>query len=216
MIRPQHLSQVTRLLVADDHPISRSGIEFLLAAVAEVELVGFASDGEETLALAHQLQPDVVVLDLVLPKIPGLVVLERLKHGRNPPRVVAVSGQASGLIFKQALDLGADAVISKEDDSEELLAAIRALGRGERYRSPTVERIVGALTPGSGPTLTAREREVLALVAQGLSNDEIGARLGMASKTSKKHRENIRAKLGVSTAVEAAQAAVRLGLAKIG
>lgn len=207
---------MTRLLVADDHPISRSGIEFLLAAVAEVELVGFANDGEETLVLAHQLEPDLVVLDLVLPKIPGLVVLERLKRSQNPPRVVAVSGQASGLIFKQALDLGADAVISKEDDSEELLAAIRALGRGERYRSPAVERLVGALTPGSGPTLTAREREVLALVAQGLSNDEIGARLGMAPKTAKKHRENIRGKLGVSTAVEAAHAAVRLGLAKIG
>lgn len=205
----------TRLLIADDHAISRFGIEFVLASEPDIEIVGVAVDGEAAVSLCRALHPDIVVLDLMLPKAPGLVVLERLKRTPRPPRVAVVSGQASGLVFRQALDLGADAVVSKEDDSEELLSAIRALRAGKHFRSRAVRRLVGALEETSGRGLTRREREVLALVAQGLSNEAIAARLAISPKTAKKHRENIRAKLGVSTAVQATQAAVRLGLVKL-
>jgi DNA-binding NarL/FixJ family response regulator len=202
-----------RVLVADDHPISRSGIEFLLSGEPDLDLVGSAEDGNQVLELAAALAPDVVILDLMLPKRPGLVVLEHLKRLRPSPRVIAISGQATGLAFRQALDSGADAVVSKEDSSEELLAALAAVRRRRPYRSRRVSELLGVLD-GSGPeaALTPREREVLSLVAAGYSNDRIGAYLKISPRTAKKHRENIRAKLGVTNAVEAARLAARLGL----
>lgn len=202
-----------RVLIADDHPISRSGIEFLLSGEHDLDLVGSAQDGDQVLELAATLAPDVVILDLMLPKRPGLVVLEHLKRLRPAPQVIVISGQATGLAFRQALDSGADAVVSKEDTSDELLAALAAVRRRRPYRSRRVSELIGVLD-GSGPeeALTPREREVLSLVAAGYSNDRIGLRLKISPRTAKKHRENIRAKLGVSNAVEAARLAARLGL----
>lgn len=206
-----------RVLVADDHPISRSGLEFLLSGEPGLELVGSAADGDQVLTLTQALAPDLVILDLMLPKKPGLVVLEQIKRFDPCPKVVAISGQASGLIFRQAFDSGADAVVSKEDSSEELLAAIDAVRRGELFRSSKVAKLLGVLDPAGGkPALTPREREVLSLIAAGYSNDQIGARLHISPKTAKKHRENIRSKLGVSNAVEAARMAARLGLEPVG
>lgn len=112
-----------RVLVADDHPISRSGIEFLLSGEPDLDLVGSAADGDQVLELTAALAPDVVILDLILPKRPRLVVLEYLKRLHPCPRIVVISGQATGLSFRQALDSGADAIISKEDTSDEVLAA---------------------------------------------------------------------------------------------
>lgn len=202
-----------RILIADDHPISRAGLEFLLAGEADLEVVGSAVDGESVVELAADLAPDVVVLDLMLPKTPGLVALAKLRHLDPPPAVVVISGQASALVFREALQAGASALVSKEDDSEELLSALRAVARGEPFHSAKVTALLGLLeTNGSEPALTAREQEVLALVAAGLSNDQIGARLTISPRTAKKHRENIRLKLGVSSAIEAARVADRLGL----
>jgi DNA-binding NarL/FixJ family response regulator len=208
---------IVRVLVADDHAISRSGLEFLLSGEPDLELVGSAADGDQALALTQALTPDLVILDLMLPKKPGLVVLEQIKRLDPCPHVVAISGQASGLIFRQAFASGADAVVSKEDSSEELLAAIDALRRGESFRSSKVTKLLGVLdSTGGDPALTAREREVLSLIAAGYSNDQIGTRLHISPKTAKKHRENIRRKLGVSNAVEAARMAARLGLEPVG
>jgi DNA-binding NarL/FixJ family response regulator len=206
----------TRILIADDHALMRSGLEFLLTSEPGIKIVGFSGDGEETLALNAALKPDILILDLMLPKMTGLVVLEHLARSSWRPAVLAVSGQASGLIFKQVLDRGAEAIVSKEDDSDELIMAIEALRRGRRYLSGTVVEMIGPLSgPATEQVLTPREREVLSLVAEGLSNEAIGARLGISVKTAKKHRENIRAKLNISSAVEAAQAAARLGLVKM-
>jgi DNA-binding NarL/FixJ family response regulator len=202
-----------RILIADDHPISRSGLEFLLAGEADVEVIGSAADGEAVIELATELVPDVVILDLMLPKTPGLVALAKLRRLDPPPAVVAISGQASGVIFQRALDAGAAALVSKEDPSEEILAALRAIARGDSYRSEKVAALLGRLVAdGPVPALTTREQEVLALVAAGLSNDQIGAKLSISPRTAKKHRENIRLKLGVSSAVDAARVAARLGL----
>lgn len=206
-----------RILIADDHPISRSGLEFLLSGESDVEIVGTAGDGKQALALIAELAPDVVILDLMLPGMPGLLVLEQLRDFDPRPKVIALSGQASGLAFKQACDSGADAVISKEDPSECLLSAIAALQRGERFRSPKVAGLLGVLESTAGePALTRREREVLALIAAGNSDQQIAGYLSISPKTAKKHRENIRNKLGVSNAVEAARVAARLGLVPVG
>ena len=210
-------SRQTRILIADDHAIMRSGLEFLLSSEPGVEIVGFAADGEEALALNAVLKPDILILDLMLPKMTGPVVMEHLETADSRPKLLIVSGQASGMLFKQVLDRGAQAVFSKEDDSEELLMAIDALRHSRPYLSSTVVRLIGPLTGGTPEhVLTPREREVLSLVATGLSNEAIGGRLNISMKTAKKHRENIRAKLDISTVAEATQAAARLGLIKLG
>ncbi len=210
-------SPQTRILIADDHAIMRSGLEFLLSSEPGVEIVGFAADGEEALALNAALEPDILILDLMLPLMTGLLVMEHLETAASRPKVLAVSGQASGMLFKQILDRGAQAIFSKEDDSDELIMAIDALRHDRHYLSSTVTQLIGPLAPGTPEQmLTPREREVLSLVAAGLSNELIGGRLGISMKTAKKHRENIRAKLNISTAVEATQAAARMGLIKLG
>ena len=210
-------SRQTRILIADDHAIMRSGLEFLLSSEPGVEIVGFAADGDEALALNAALKPDILILDLMLPNMTGLLVMEHLETADWRPKVLAVSGQASGMLFKQVLDRGARAIFSKEDDSDELIMAIDALRHGRHYLSSTVAQLIGPLTGGTAEqVLTPREREVLSLVAAGLSNEAIGGRLSISMKTAKKHRENIRAKLNISTAVEATQAAARMGLIKLG
>lgn len=212
------------IIIADDHPVARSGLEFLLRREPGVDVVGCAGDGDEALALIDRLSPDLVLLDLALPRKSGLLVLETLTRRPTRPRVLIISGQASGLDFKRVADLGAEGIVSKEDESEELLAAVRAVRSGETYRSTAVTALLGPLArvrgraqrQGEPPSqLTTREREVLALVAEGCSNAEIGRRLAISPKTAKKHRENIRGKLGISTAVEATRAAARLGLTKL-
>lgn len=209
-----------RVLIADDHPIALSGLDFLLSHEADIDIVGHARNGEEALEMCAALQPDLLVLDLMLPKKSGLIVLETLAHQKQRPAVLIISGQASGLDFKTAQDLGAEGLVSKEDQPEEVLAAITALRAGSRYLSPVIQDLVQPLALNEDNTdvrrhLTLREREVLSLVAEGLSNDDIGSRLNISPMTAKKHRENLMRKLGISTAVQATRAAARLGLFKI-
>jgi DNA-binding NarL/FixJ family response regulator len=209
-----------RIFVAEDHAVARAGLDFLLRRLAGVEIVGTAADGAAALREIARLEPDLVVLDLMLPVKSGLVVLEALANWQRRPRVLVMSGQASGLDFKRASDLGAEGLVSKEDGAEALIAALESVRRGAVHRSPVVRGLLEPLEaspgpPSAGEHLTTREREVLALVAEGRSSADIAAALGIALKTVKKHRENIRRKLGISTAVEATRAAARLGLSKL-
>jgi DNA-binding NarL/FixJ family response regulator len=211
---------VCRTLIADDHPIALSGLDFLLSHEDGIEIIGHARDGEEALELCGALKPDLLVLDLQLPKMNGLVVLEMLVKMPERPLILIISGHSSGLNFKQALDLGAEGLVSKEDQPEEVLAAIRALRSGENFLSTIVRDLVQPLSTnniGSSNRyyLTPREREVLTLLAEGLSNEDIGKQLNISPMTAKKHRENLMRKLGISTAVQATRIAARLGLLKI-
>jgi len=197
--------------------VSRSGIEFLLASEGDIEIIGFAERGTDVLPAIDALRPDVLILDLMLPGTTGLVVLDRLMQRAERPKVLIISGNVSGLQFKQAMDIGADGLLSKEDDSGALLDAIRTLRRGGQFVSSRVHNLLetGTSSDDAGRPLTSRERQVLALVAEGHSNEAIASELGISAGTAKKHRENIRAKLGISTAVEATRAAARLGLVKL-
>lgn len=217
---PDPLSQPWRVVVADDHAVSRSGLLFLLSAEKDPEVVGEATDGLKALELVRTRKPDLLILDVVLPGITGIVVLERLRSLAEDVRTLVISGSVTAATFKQALDLGADALISKEDEGEELVAAIAALRRGEKFLSPTVQKLMGTLlTTGDGeddaPHLTHREREVFILVAEGRSNKEIARELNMSPATAKKHRERIRAKLGITSVTDATRIAARLGLIKL-
>lgn len=212
--------KVCRVVIADDHPVSLSGLDFMLSQEPGVKIVGHARDGREALNLSDVLHPDILVLDLLLPHMSGLAVLETLQERSVHPQVLVISGQASGLDFKHARDLGAEGIVSKEDQSDEILAALKALRSGHHYLSATVRAMIlplGATIDDASlqHALTPREREILGLVAEACSNADIGERLGISPKTAKKHRENVMRKLGASSAVEATRIAVRLGLVKI-
>jgi DNA-binding NarL/FixJ family response regulator len=207
-----------RILIADDHPITRSGLSFLIGREPDLSIVGFAADGDSALVLVNELHPDILLLDLMLPKRNGLSVLEQLAGLEEAPAVLVMSGQGSGLDFQQALNLGAAGLVSKEDVAEAVIEGIRALQAGRSYCSQRVRDLVAPLGNGSeigaerSENLTPREREVLRLIAEGQSNVQIGLTLDIATKTVKKHRENIRAKTGAGNAVELTRLAVRLGL----
>jgi len=206
------------VLVAEDHAVARSGLEFLLSREDGFELVGVAGDGEEAVALVAARQPDVLILDLMLPRRSGSLVLEALAGSGVATRVLVLSGRITGRDCETLLRAGAGAIVSKEDSAEELLEALRSVRDGERFLSSSVRGLLAPLDrslPGEAEALTAREREILALVAEGWSSDGIGARLGIATKTVKKHRENIRRKLGITSVAEATRAAARLGLTKL-
>ncbi len=181
------------VFIAEDHAIAQAGVEFLLRRVQGVEIVGRAQDGEEALQRVAEEEPDILLLDLMLPKKSGLLVLEALGRRQTRPRVLVMSGNASGIDFKRAAELGAEGLISKEDEAEEVIAAIHALRDGGTYRSPVVRALLEPLGEtgsglGEGESLTAREREILALVAEGYSNAKIGSTLGISVKTAKKQR----------------------------
>lgn len=181
-------------------------------------IVGFADDGESALALAAELRPDLLLLDLMLPKLNGLIVLEQLAQRNQNLRVLVMSGQGSGLDFQRALDLGADGLVSKEDPAETMLEGIRALEAGDTYYSERIRDLIGPLGNSQATeegSLTDREREILRLIADGESNVQIGLSLGIATATVKKHRENIRRKTGASNAVELTRLAARLGLSAL-
>jgi DNA-binding NarL/FixJ family response regulator len=215
-------NQIWRVLIADDHPVSSEGVAHLLARDSRYQVLGTATDGARALAMCRELEPDLLVLDLVLPKISGLLVFQELLKWPRRPRTIVMSGLASGMEFHGIAQMGVEGLVSKEDRPEVLLEALAAVRSGGRYTSATISSLTEPLTGKGEPggwrdfhALTGREREVLGLVAQGCSNDEIGQHLGIAGKTAKKHRENIRNKLGVTNAVEAARVAARLGLVKL-
>jgi DNA-binding NarL/FixJ family response regulator len=214
------LSEASRctIVLAEDHAVARSGLEFLLSREPGFQIVGSACDGDEALSLVGELEPDVLILDLMLPRKNGSLVLEELSRRDIRPRVLMLSGQMTGRDCERLLELGAEAIASKEDPTEELIEALSALRDGRKFLSTTVRELLGPLDGSisqDGTPLTAREREVLALVAEGHSSAQIGSRLGIATKTAKKHRENIREKLGISSVAEATRVAARLGLTKL-
>jgi DNA-binding NarL/FixJ family response regulator len=210
-----------RVLIADDHPVSSAGVVHLLSGHDEYDVVGAVTDGEEVLRHCEEASPDLLVLDLVLPKLSGILVFQRLRSRTECPRTVVLSGLGSGMEFAEIAELGAEGLVSKEEHPEVLLEALSVVRGGGSYTSAAVRALIEPLTGKHDRgwedfhALTQREREVLALVAHGCSNDEIGQRLGIATSTAKKHRENIRNKLGVTNAVEAARVAAKLGLVKL-
>jgi DNA-binding NarL/FixJ family response regulator len=211
-----------RVLIAEDHPITSRGLADLISADTGFQLAGIARDGEQALAECDRLAPALLLLDLMLPKRNGVAVSQQLTRQGSRPRIAVVSGLTSAPEFLRCRELGVEGLFSKQDHPDEILAGLHRIRSGERVIS---QRILSLLQPliGGGDRhdanyhdpLTAREREVLALVAEGLSSREIGEQLDIAAKTAKKHRENIRIKLGVSNAVEAARVAARLGLFEV-
>jgi DNA-binding NarL/FixJ family response regulator len=209
------------VLIADDHPLYREGVRKMLSLAADIEIVGEAANGEEALAQALALQPDVILMDLKMPGINGIEATRRILYAS--PRIgvlVLTMFEADETVFA-AMRAGARGYMLKDADQEEVIRAVKAVSRGEAIFSPAIaERLIhyfAALRPAVAdlafPELTDREREILHLIAQGHSNSEIAERLLLSMKTVQNHVSNIFSKLQVA---DRAQAIVRARDAGLG
>jgi DNA-binding NarL/FixJ family response regulator len=199
------------VLIADDHPVVRQGISVLLSVHEDMTVVGEAADGEQTLRLAAELRPDVLLLDLKLPVLDGVAVLGQLPERSPATRALVLTSAADRSQVSLALQSGAAGFLYKDVDPDALVRAIRSVHDGHTLVAAEVADVLSAGPPGHDGirALTRREREVLALLAEGRSNREIARSLGVSEKTIKTHVSSVLAKLGVADRTQAAVLAVR-------
>lgn len=198
--------QLIRVLVVDDHPLAQSGMRFFLSAFADLEMVGAAHDGEEALALCTYLRPDLVLMDMLMPGMDGVSATAQIRARFPHIRVIALSTFNDSDLVEQAFAAGASGYLLKNVSSFDLANAIRAAVAGRRVVAPELDAGLGdplhrQQIPGAD--LTEREREVLHLVTQGLSNQQIADRLSITRSTVKFHIGSIFTKLGIATRSEA-------------
>jgi len=210
-----------RVLVVDDHVIVRKGIRALLATESNIAVVGEARDGAEAVAEVARLQPDVILMDLVMPHMDGIAAIGEIAAGRPGTRILVLTSFAADSQVFSAIRAGALGYILKDAGPVELVNAIRQVYRGEPSLDPEVARKVLhelAQPPKRPPTaepLTEREVEVLRLVGQGQSNQQIAMALGISEATVRKHVSSILSKLHVASRTQAALYALREGLASL-
>jgi DNA-binding NarL/FixJ family response regulator len=202
-----------KVLLVDDHPVVRQGLRTFLDLQDDITVVGEAADGESGVDAAEALRPDVVLLDLRMPGSDGLVALHGLRGRRNPARVLVITSFTEPAAVLPAVRAGAAGYVYKDIDPPALAAAIRSVHAGHVLLHPDVVRQLAASEAAPpGTQLTAREREVLAELARGLSNREIARSLSVSEKTVKTHVSAILTKLGVQDRTQAALQALRSGL----
>jgi DNA-binding NarL/FixJ family response regulator len=199
-----------RILIVDDHPMVREGVRSMLEP-AGMQIAGEAGTGEDALRMAAALEPDVVLLDLELPDLDGLAVLRRLKALDRPMAVVVVTMHDDPALVRRAVEGGASGYVLKGVGRGELLSALEAVRHGGSVFDPSLLRATLA-GPGGGEALTSIEQEMLRLVAQGLTNREIGKRLHWSVGTVKKYLQRTLEKLGAADRTQAAVEAVKRGL----
>lgn len=211
-----------RVVVADDHHLVRQGICALLEKAGDVQVVGEAATGLEAVELAQQLSPDVVVMDVSMPRLDGRQATERIRELETAVAIIILSMHADPVLVQQFIQRGAKGYLLKRSIADELLLAIRAATRGELFLSPAISDSVMALllNPQSGAAdaesavdlLTPREREVLQLIAEGHTNNGIADALTISVKTVEKHRANVMAKLEVNDLPNLIRVAMQHGL----
>jgi DNA-binding NarL/FixJ family response regulator len=199
------------VLIVDDHPVVRRGLRVLLEVAGGIEVAGEAGDGDTALALAAEHAPDVILLDLKLPRVDGIAVLGALKARDSTARVLVLTSATEPALASLALRSGAAGLIYKDVDPDALVRAIRSVHDGHLLlAAEAAGSLVRPASPGAGlDALTSREREVLAELTHGRSNREIARALRIAEKTVKAHVSSVLAKLGVQDRTQAALLAVR-------
>jgi DNA-binding NarL/FixJ family response regulator len=210
-----------RTLLADDHNLVRQGIRALLEKMPDIEVVGEAADGVEALELNEKLRPDVIVMDITMPRLNGIQATRRISESHPEAKVIILSVHSDSALIRQALRNGAKGYLLKTASFEELLLAIRAAVRGEAYLSSAVSRVVierfldyPELENGLDEIekLSGREIQVLQLIAEGHTNNSIARELGITVKTVEKHRANLMAKLNVHDLAGVVRTAVKFKL----
>jgi len=210
-----------RVLIADDQALVRRGLHALISTKSDIEVVGEATDGDQAVREARTLQPDVILLDLVMPRKDGIGAIRELKQENPAARILVLTGFAEDERVFAAIKAGALGYLLKESSPAELIEAIGAVYRGEPYLSPTITlKLVRAFRPSSDlplaeEPLTGREVEVLQLVAQGLSNQELAKRLIISERTVGAHISTILSKLHLANRTQAALYALREGLVSL-
>ncbi|MDR2323547.1 response regulator [Microbacterium sp. NPDC089698] len=201
------------LLVVDDHPVVRDGIVGMVGSAEDIEVVGEASDGAEAIALAEVLAPDVVLMDLRMPRMDGVAALREFARRGIPSRVVVLTTFDADADVLPAIAAGATGYLLKDASRDELLAAIRGAAAGKTVLSPDVaSRLVGRVRTPEASLLTPRELEILGLIADGATNRAAGDRLHVSEGTVKTHLLSIYAKLGVGDRASAVAEGFRRGL----
>ncbi len=210
-----------RVLVVDDHAIVREGLRWLMSTEPGIELVGEAADGQDALEKARALCPDVILMDLVMPRMDGIVAISRIKETLPEVRVLVLTSFAEDEQVFPAIKAGALGYLLKDTSPQALLRAIRDIHAGTPTMHPLVARkLIQELQrpsdlPPTREPLTEREMEVLRLVARGLSNEEIAERLYIGERTARTHVSNILSKLHLANRTQAALYALREGLAHL-
>ncbi|MEP7270069.1 MAG: response regulator transcription factor [Acidobacteriota bacterium] len=208
------------VLIADDHAIVRQGLRALIDADKDFQLVGEADNGLEAVRLVENLKPNLLVVDLMMPGLNGLEVARQTKEISPVTRIVVLSMYSDEAYVLEALRKGATGYVLKDAQSTDLLKALHAVAGGHHYLSPPLSeraievyaRKAGSATLDLFETLTKREREVLQLAAEGLSQNEIAQRLSISPRTSETHRANLMRKLGLQNQTELVRFAIRRGI----
>ncbi len=210
----------TRIVLADDHPVVRHGVRSLLQSDAEFAVIGEASDGIECVQIVEKMQPDVLVVDLMIPGLNGLEITRQVRQRSPGTRIIILSMHANEPYVLEALKNGASGYVLKDSSGTDLIQAVRLVSAGQRYLSPPLsERAVEAYMMKSQESsfdaydgLTDREREVLQLAAEGLSNPDIAARLSISPRTVETHRANLMRKLTLKTQTDLIRYALKRGI----
>jgi two-component system, NarL family, response regulator LiaR len=214
------LSDSIRVLIADDHAVVRQGLRTFLEVQDGIEVVGEAGDGQEALAMIEALSPDVVVMDLLMPRLSGIEATQRIRELRPSTKVIVLTSFLDDEKIFAAVRAGAAGYLLKDVRPQELGEAIRTVSRGEALLHPAVaSKLMQEFAHEDGPSpaqaLTEREMEVLRLIARGRANKEIARELGVAEKTAKTHVSNILQKLNLADRTQAALYAVREKLVEL-
>jgi two-component system response regulator NreC len=211
------------VVLADDHQVVRQGLKALLEAEPDLKVVGEAGDGLQAIRWVELLSPRILVLDLMMPGLNGLDVVRQLKKGVPHTQVVILSMYANEAYVLEALSNGASAYVLKDSSSADLVHAVREAAAGRRYLSPPLsdraievyQEKARAATLDRYETLTARERAVLHLAAEGHTNAEVATRLGISARTAETHRSNLMHKLDLHTQAELIRYALRRGIVQM-
>lgn len=207
-----------RILIVDDHSVVRQGLKMFLALDPDLEVVGEAANGEEGLAKIEALQPDVVLMDLLMPVMDGISAIRTSRRKYPDTEIIALTSVLEDASVVNAVRAGAIGYLLKDTEAEELRRAIKAAANGQVQLSPkAAERLMREIREPEAPVhLTEREDEVLRLLAKGMSNKEIASELTVSITTAKSHVSNILMKLGVQSRTQAAIYAARMGLVSEG
>lgn len=216
-----NMGNTIRILICDDHSVVREGLRALIATEADMEVVGEAVDGEKAVAAYHELQPDVTLLDMVMPRMDGLGAIRAIKEQFPNARILVLTSFAEDDMVFPAIKAGALGYLLKDSSPEELIRAIRDVNRGEASLHPSIaRRLIMELSqpttlPPTPEPLSERELDVLRLVAKGYSNEEIAGALVVSERTARGHVSSILSKLHLANRTQAALYALREGIATL-